>query len=81
MGDEEDYLNHGRDPKNKHIVKLPQGIWEHPCLSLFKLVSMDQFHRSKKVGDVKTFLDKQIGKRVFSIRGVISTNSFIEFPK
>ncbi|XP_063748546.1 WD repeat-containing protein 90 [Eleginops maclovinus] len=55
--------------------------WQHPYVSIFKHVRVEDWKRSAKEGDVSTCTDKRLKCSVFRIRGPVPANSFIMIPK
>jgi WD40 repeat protein len=70
-----------------------EKLWQHPVINLFKWLQIDQIPTGKIVnnnnkindmlveGNVERVIDRQIGKVVFLITGVIPAANFVQIPR
>ncbi|XP_075890586.1 WD repeat-containing protein 90 [Nelusetta ayraudi] len=55
--------------------------WQHPYVNIFKHVSVGEWKRSGKQGDVSTCMSKTLRCPVFHIKAPIPASSYIVIPK
>ncbi|KAM9424099.1 WD repeat-containing protein 90 isoform 2-T2 [Pholidichthys leucotaenia] len=55
--------------------------WQHPYVNIFKHVKIEDWKKSKKEGDVSTYMDKTLKCVVYRIKGPVPANSYIVVPK
>ncbi|KAI3365641.1 hypothetical protein L3Q82_010722 [Scortum barcoo] len=55
--------------------------WQHPYVNIFKHVSVEDWKRSAKEGDVSARTNKTLKCTVFQIKGPVPANSYILVPK
>ena len=52
--------------------------WQHPFVSVFRHNSVEECQQQ---GDVAQVMDKQIGRKVFRVRGSTAASNFLQIPK
>ena len=54
--------------------------WQRPFVNVFKICGVEDWKDAIKEGDVKSELDRTIGRRVLKISGKISAVNFVQVP-
>ena len=65
------------DTSSRHLTAVEQT----PLVSVFKLCGVERWENASRTGDVRTELDRTIGKHVVSIRGNISACNNVRLPR
>ncbi|KAJ8284168.1 hypothetical protein COCON_G00030180 [Conger conger] len=60
---------------------MSSRAWQHPYVSIFKHVKIEEWKKSTREGDVTTYMDKTLKCSVFRIRGSIPASNYILVPK